>query len=177
MIDYYLLLVPVILTALITYFGVKIVGVSDLVFYESIFPRDEEEIWIEKENLESLNFEPPKNKSEDDEKIQLTQDDKIKLHPSYFHENRRVRSRLEIYLDVLRSVHEGHNSPTKIMYNSNLSWKPTILTKQLSENDKRTRTKYFITDKGMLFLKYFSPTFQFQKKDLIDTNREERPST
>jgi len=34
------------------------------------------------------------------------------------------RSRLEIYLDVLRAIKKGVNKPTRIMYKTNLSWKP-----------------------------------------------------
>lgn len=33
------------------------------------------------------------------------------------------RSRLEIYMDVLRVVSEGECKPTLIMYRSNLSWR------------------------------------------------------
>ncbi|MEM2342121.1 MAG: DUF4364 family protein [Candidatus Bathyarchaeia archaeon] len=34
----------------------------------------------------------------------------------------KKRSRLEIYLDVLRVIRAGYNKPTNIMYKSNLSW-------------------------------------------------------
>jgi hypothetical protein len=34
------------------------------------------------------------------------------------------RSRLEIYLDVLRIVSQGEKKPTHIMYKANLSWVP-----------------------------------------------------
>ncbi|MBC8498327.1 hypothetical protein ISS40_03095 [Candidatus Bathyarchaeota archaeon] len=34
------------------------------------------------------------------------------------------RSKLEVYLDVLWAIKSGVNKPTRIMYESNLSWKP-----------------------------------------------------
>ncbi len=36
------------------------------------------------------------------------------------------RSRLEIYLDILKVLRKGESRPTRIMYQSNLSWKPLM---------------------------------------------------
>ena len=49
---------------------------------------------------------------------------------SLYHMSYR-RSKLEIYLDVLSSIHEGISKPTRIMYSANLSWK--ALNKILDE--------------------------------------------
>ena len=72
------------------------------------------------------------------------------------------RSRLEIYLDVLKVIANGTSKATRIMYNSNLSWKPLketleFLTKQgLIEVKKHRRSKrYYITSKGLRVLEYF----------------------
>ena len=80
----------------------------------------------------------------------------------------RRRSKLEIYLDVLWVIKNGTNKPTRIMYGSNLSWKPLqkILTSMVSQDlileiessgrDKRTARTYRLTNKGENVLKYFS---------------------
>jgi predicted transcriptional regulator len=88
----------------------------------------------------------------------------------------RRRSKLEIYLDVLWLIKSGTNKPTRIMYGSNLSWKPLqkildSMTNQglISEinadnkRDKRTTTTYEITQKGENVVKYFN-----RAKDLIE---------
>ena len=36
----------------------------------------------------------------------------------------RKRTTIEIYLDVLRTVKNGVNKPTNIMYRCNLAWRP-----------------------------------------------------
>ena len=72
------------------------------------------------------------------------------------------RSRLEIYLDVLKVIHNGHAKPTRIMYSSNLSWKPLkeILDSLLDQNlievqvEKKSK-RYYITPKGLRVLGYF----------------------
>jgi len=79
------------------------------------------------------------------------------------------RSKLEIYLDVLAIVKEGTEKPTRIMYGSNLSWKPLqkILNSMVKQglvvemdsedgDDKRTTKFYKITQKGENVLRYFS---------------------
>ena len=80
----------------------------------------------------------------------------------------RRRSKLEIYLDVLWLIRNGTNKPTRIMYGSNLSWKPlqrilkSMVTQDLirevdarSKRDKRTTLSYEITKKGENVANYF----------------------
>jgi predicted transcriptional regulator len=77
------------------------------------------------------------------------------------------RSKLDIALSVLSSVKDGLDKPTRIMYSSNLSWKPTgqilaslvsqgLLREILISGVGRSRTRYEITDKGLNVLDYFS---------------------
>ncbi len=86
------------------------------------------------------------------------------------------RSKLEVYLDVLWTIKNGTRKPTRIMYESNLSWKPlqrtlnSLMSQELiyeyePENlrDKRTTTCYELTQKGENVLKYFK-----RAEDLIE---------
>jgi predicted transcriptional regulator len=72
------------------------------------------------------------------------------------------RSRLEIYLDVLKAIREGTRKPTRIMYRTNLSWKPLmkILGSMIDQDlivkvDEGKHTTYSIADKGRSLLDYF----------------------
>lgn len=77
------------------------------------------------------------------------------------------RSKLEIYLDVLRVIKKGTHKPTRIMYRTNLSWKPLMkvlnsLATQgfivvINENNHRI---YKITEKGKNILKYFDKALE-----------------
>ena len=84
------------------------------------------------------------------------------------------RSRLELTLSVLESVRAGIDKPTRIMYDSNLSWEPTrrilsnlvdqgFLNEMHRSEDKRSSTRYAITEKGLNVLEYFG-----EAKKLID---------
>ena len=78
------------------------------------------------------------------------------------------RSRLEIYVEILTEIKNGVNIPTRIMYKTNLSWKPVsqmlqYLEKQrLIENcfeksvDHRSNKDYHITEKGDNVLQHFN---------------------
>ena len=81
----------------------------------------------------------------------------------------RRRSKLEIYLDVLWTIKNGTTKPTRIMYGENLSWKPLQrvlqsmkeqeLIVEIDEKDgrdKRTNTRYEITQKGENVIQYFN---------------------
>jgi predicted transcriptional regulator len=81
----------------------------------------------------------------------------------------RRRSKLEIYLDVLWTIKSGTTKPTRIMYGANLSWKPLQrilqsmkeqeLIVEIDEKDgrdKRTNTRYEITQKGENVIQYFN---------------------
>ena len=85
------------------------------------------------------------------------------------------RSKFEIYIDILTQIKSGINIPTRIMYSSNLSWKPlkqillTLIKQgliqdfQMDEGDKRTKISYQITEKGDNVLRYFN-----RAKDLME---------
>ena len=66
------------------------------------------------------------------------------------------RSRLDIYFDVLEVVERGVDKPTRIMYETNLSWRvlkeifSTLVSKGfLSEELVKNSKRYHITDKGI----------------------------
>lgn len=74
----------------------------------------------------------------------------------------RKRSRLEIYLDILRAIERGENKPTRIMYRTNLSWMPlqkifgSMISQELIRRIEADRRKeYVITEKGKNVLRYF----------------------
>ena len=88
------------------------------------------------------------------------------------------RSKLEIYLDVLKVIKEGTTKPTRIMYGANLSWKllQGILSSMVAQDliqevdvsesrDKRSNTVYGVTPKGDAVLRYFD-----RAKALIDVD-------
>jgi len=89
------------------------------------------------------------------------------------------RSKLEMTLSLLESVRAGLDKPTRIMYDSNMSWRPTrrmlsllvdqgFLSEIQDEGDKRSSTRYAITEKGLNVLEYFN-----EGKKLIDVNAHE----
>ena len=77
------------------------------------------------------------------------------------------RSRFEIYIDVLVSIKKGRNRVTPIMYQSNLSYKPTreildFLIKRglIASEASGNSTFYQLTPKGVSALSYFEKTKQ-----------------
>jgi predicted transcriptional regulator len=77
------------------------------------------------------------------------------------------RSKLEIYLDVLKTIRKGTIKPTRIMYRTNLSWKPLMevldsLVKQglVTIKVEGSHKCYEITDKGKNVLQYFSKAME-----------------
>jgi len=88
------------------------------------------------------------------------------------------RSKLEIYVNILKEIRSGSIKPTKIMYASNLSWKPLqqLLTSLLDQElivecepekgDDRTNKIYGITDRGRSVLEYFG-----KAEGLIETRK------
>jgi len=77
------------------------------------------------------------------------------------------RSKLEIYLDILKVISKGTRKPTRIMYKTNLSWKPLMkvldsLTAQgfIVEEKEGNHILYGITDKGKNILQYFSKAME-----------------
>jgi predicted transcriptional regulator len=74
----------------------------------------------------------------------------------------KKRSRLEIYLDILRIINQGETKPTRIMYKTNMSWIPlqqlfeSMLSQDLiRETEMSKRKEYAITEKGKRVLGYF----------------------
>jgi len=68
---------------------------------------------------------------------------------------------------VLSSVKDGVDKPTRIIYASNLAWKPTqrilaslvgqgLLREIQVSGTRRSRIRYEITEKGLKVLDYFS---------------------
>jgi len=72
------------------------------------------------------------------------------------------RSRLEIYMDILKAMNRGVKKPTRIMYLSNISWVPlSNILKFLVEQGVVTvksegrREEYFLTEKGREILNVY----------------------
>jgi predicted transcriptional regulator len=72
------------------------------------------------------------------------------------------RSKLEIYLDLLQIIKKGTYQPTRIMYQTNLSWQPLMAALEsmleqglIRRNEKGNRSAYEITDKGKNVLAHF----------------------
>ena len=77
------------------------------------------------------------------------------------------RSRIEIYLDVLQVIRKGVQKPTRIMYRTNLSWKPLMqifdaMIEQdlIISEDMGRHVTYKITEKGINVLNYFHEAMQ-----------------
>ena len=77
------------------------------------------------------------------------------------------RSRIEIYIDVLQAIRKGVHKPTRIMYRTNLSWKPLMqvldaMIKQqlIASENQGTHVTYKITEKGMNVLNYFNEAME-----------------
>jgi len=73
-------------------------------------------------------------------------------------------------LEVLEKIYSGDNKPTRIMYGANLSWSilNSILNSLVKQElvrvekdeakwrDNRTIKMYYLTDKGIITLNYFT---------------------
>jgi len=77
------------------------------------------------------------------------------------------RSKLEITLNVLRTIESGVDKPTRIMDAANMSWNPTqkVLNTLVQEGHitvseefgtQRAKKRYEITEKGRNVLRYFT---------------------
>ena len=71
------------------------------------------------------------------------------------------RSRLEIYFDVLKVIDKGTDKPTRIMYETNLSWTSlcsvfdTLINSDFIREEKwKSSKRYHITEKGRNALSY-----------------------
>lgn len=88
------------------------------------------------------------------------------------------RSRLVIYLEVLRAIKNGTEKPTRIMYEAKLSWMllkdvlSSLVSQDLVEEidtsdsrDKRTNKVYRIAEKGDALIRYFHQAEQLLNVD------------
>lgn len=84
----------------------------------------------------------------------------------------KKRNRIQIKYDILKAIADGNHLQTRIMYISNLSWRP--LLKLLAELEKAglihkgkkryevvTRKWYTLTQKGIDFLKHYRETKEY----------------
>ncbi|MEM2168969.1 MAG: winged helix-turn-helix domain-containing protein [Candidatus Bathyarchaeia archaeon] len=90
------------------------------------------------------------------------------------------RSRLEIYVDILRIIEGGISKPTRIMFAANLSWKTlNEILRDLEERrliERRTargRKIFLITEEGRRALEAFENLFMgFANHDLTYMHRK-----
>ncbi|MEM2593035.1 MAG: winged helix-turn-helix domain-containing protein [Thermofilaceae archaeon] len=74
---------------------------------------------------------------------------------------RKRRNSLEIKFDVLKVISLGVESPTRIMFASNLSWKPLmkileeLLEKDLVRDVGGRRRRFVLTEKGRELLRKY----------------------
>ncbi|MHA2219946.1 MAG: winged helix-turn-helix domain-containing protein [Candidatus Hodarchaeales archaeon] len=84
------------------------------------------------------------------------------------------RSKLDIQMEVLNAVREGMDKPTRIMYATNMSWKPVrkildnlvdrgLLSAIENTVGNRVKRRYEITEKGISVLNYLKGA-----KELVD---------
>ncbi len=75
------------------------------------------------------------------------------------------RSKLDIQLEVLKTVRAGVDKPTRIMYAANISWNPVrkmldnlvgsgFISVITTNSGYRSKRRYEITEKGVSVIKY-----------------------
>lgn len=80
---------------------------------------------------------------------------------------------MDIILSILSAVRDGVDKPTRIMYATNLSWRPTqnilrllvnqgLLMEVRDGRERRSKVRYRLTEKGYEVVNYFE-----KAKDLI----------
>lgn len=92
------------------------------------------------------------------------------------------RSRLEIYVDVLRAINRGINKPTRIMFATNLSWKTlSEVLKNLEEREfieqriVGRRRLFFITERGKTILNTFEAfAIEFANHNLMSIQQSKK---
>jgi predicted transcriptional regulator len=86
------------------------------------------------------------------------------------------RSKFELYTEIISQIKSGVVLPTKIMYASNMSWKPLteilhslcaqgIIEELSTDRDRRTKSYYRVTENGENVLRYFN-----KARDLLEVN-------
>ena len=91
------------------------------------------------------------------------------------------RSRLKIYFDVLNTIDNGTHKPTRIMYETNISWTCACSVfdalnniDYIREEKTKTSKRYYITEKGRNALSYHLKSLE--GLSLIKINElEEKP--
>ena len=79
-------------------------------------------------------------------------------------------------LDILAAVRGGEDKPTRIMYASNLSWKPSqrmlsymveqgLVEMMMTATSGKSRKRYFVTEKGVNVLNYFEKANEILPQD------------
>ncbi|MBS7610531.1 hypothetical protein KEJ19_08295 [Candidatus Bathyarchaeota archaeon] len=91
------------------------------------------------------------------------------------------RSKLELYVDVLRAVVNGTRTPVRIVYAANLSYDRVMrclefleergLVKKVEENGKK---RFFATEAGISVVRYFNEVERaIYKKSLVISSLRE----
>lgn len=77
------------------------------------------------------------------------------------------RSRLDIYFHVLEAIKDGTHIPTKITYETNLSWDEgcnvfdaLIRSGFIWEKKERNSVRYYLTEKGRNALSYYEEAME-----------------
>ncbi|MCJ7632748.1 hypothetical protein MUP77_10210 [Candidatus Bathyarchaeota archaeon] len=77
------------------------------------------------------------------------------------------RSRLEVYFDILKTIGEGVDKPTRIMYKANLSWNTledalaTLVNKEfIVEKRAGNSRRYILGIKGQNALEHFNKALE-----------------
>ncbi len=87
------------------------------------------------------------------------------IGPKYYRDTYRLRTRLDIHLDLLRAVNTGVKKPTRIGYAINIPWvslqkslasmmSAGFITEIEMKEGKRSMKHYEITQKGSNVLNY-----------------------
>jgi predicted transcriptional regulator len=90
------------------------------------------------------------------------------------------RSRIELYVDVLRAICNGRRSPSRVVYAANLSYDRVIkcidflldqgLVKRVDEEDRK---RYVVTERGQEVVRYFDEiesALFYKKKAISNVN-------
>ena len=70
-------------------------------------------------------------------------------------------------MNILSTIREGVDKPTRIMYAANMSWAPTqkilsnlveqgLIKVEYNQSKGRSKRRYVITEKGITLLDYFN---------------------
>jgi predicted transcriptional regulator len=90
------------------------------------------------------------------------------------------RSKIELYVDVLRAVYNGRRSPSRVVYAANLSYDRVMkcidflleqgLVKRIDEEERK---RYVVTERGKEVVRYFDEVESalfYRKKAISNVN-------